>query len=481
MTRRVLVFAVCILGAVATPAGNKLPAGDEVNGKVDALVQSELQKQHIPGVAVGVYRDGKMTRAQGYGLANVEWDAAVTPDTIFQSGSVGKQFTATAVMMLVEEGKVGLDDPIKKYFPDAPDSWNDIKVHNLLSHTSGLGEYETGARTKVGGPFYMRLDYTEDELYRRITEMPMDFKTGEDWAYRNTNYVLLGILIHKVTGKFYGDFLQERIFKPLGMSQTRIISEEDIIPRRAAGYRLVKGGLKNQEWVSPSLNSTADGALYFTVEDLQKWDAALYTEKLLKKASLDRMWTVEKLNNGTPNKANYGFAWEINSVNGHRVIEHGGAWQGFTTYIARYVDDRLTVVALTNLDSGHANPKKITTGVAALYNPALKPVEPKPIEDKEPQVTQMVKELLRGIADGKARPEQFTEEARKRLFPDEMQELGPALKEFGELKTLELMERTEEGERRNYRYRAKFGEMTLMVSVGLTRDDKIARLNFSEE
>jgi CubicO group peptidase (beta-lactamase class C family) len=481
MTSKVVLFAVCVLGVVAVVAGSGPAAADDVNGKVDAVVQSELQKQHIPGAAVGVYRDGKLARAQGYGLANVEWNVAVTADTIFQSGSVGKQFTATAVMMLVEEGRVGLDDSIKKYFPDAPEGWNDIKVHNLLSHTSGLSEYETGARTKAGGPFYMRMDYTEDELYKRITAMPMDFKTGEDWSYRNTNYVLLGILIHKVTGQFYGDFLQERIFKPLGMSRTRIISEDDIIPRRAAGYRLVKGELKNQEWVSPSLNSTADGALYFTVEDLQKWDAALYTEKLLKKASLDRMWTVEKLNNGTPNKANYGFAWEINSVNGHRVIEHGGAWQGFTTYIARYVDDRLTVVALTNLDSGHANPKKITTGVAAIYNPALKPVEPKPIEDKEPQVTQIVKELLRGIADGKAKPEQFTEDAQKRLFPDEMQELGSALREFGELKGLELMERSAEGERRNYRYRAKFAEMTLMISVGLTTDAKIARLNFSEE
>ena len=480
MKKSVMIVA-CVLVAVEALAGNTLATADDVDGKVDAIVQSELLRQHIPGAAVGVYRDGKLTKAQGYGLANVEWDAAVTPDTIFQSGSMGKQFAATGVMMLVEEGKVGLDDPIKKYFPDAPEIWNDIKVHNLLSHTSGLSEYETGARTKVGGPFYMRLDYSEDELYKRIKEMPMDFKTGEDWAYRNTNYVLLGILIHKVTGKFYGDFLQERIFRPLGMSRTRIISEEDIIPRRAAGYRLVRGELKNQEWVSPSLNSTADGALYFTVEDLQKWDAALYTERLLKKASLDRMWTVEKLNNGKPNKANYGFAWEINNVNGHRVIEHGGAWQGFTTYIARYVDDRLTVVALTNLDSGHSNPKKITSGVAAIYNPALKVAEEKPIADKEPQVTQMVRELVRGIADGKARPEQFTEEAQKRLFPDEMQELGPALKEFGELKGLELMERTEEGERRNYRYRAKYPNLTLMISVGLTKDNKIARLNFSEE
>ena len=485
MTRRVGMLAVCVLmcavGFATHSAATHPAVADDVDRKVDAFVQRELQRQRIPGVAVGVYRDGKLTRAQGYGLANVEWDATVTPDTIFQSGSVGKQFTATAMMMLVEEGKVGLDDPLRKYFPDAPETWNDIKVHNLLSHTSGLSEYETGPRTKVGGPFYIRMDFTEDELYKKIAEMPMDFKPGEDWSYRNTNYVLLGILIHKVTGKFYGDFLQERIFRPLGMSRTRIISEADIIPRRAAGYQLVKGELKNQDWVSPSLNSTADGALYFTVEDLQKWDAALYTEKLLKKASLDRMWTVEKLNNGKPNKANYGFAWEINSVNGHRVIEHGGAWQGFTTYIARYVDDRLTVVALTNLDSGHSNPKKITSGVAAIYNPALKPAEQKPIEDKEPQVTQMVKDLWREIVDGRAKPERFTEEAQKQLFPDEMQELGPALKEFGELKSLELMERTEEGERRNYRYRTKFPNLTLMISIGLTKENKVARLNFSEE
>ena len=163
------------------------------------------------------------------------------------------------------------------------------------------------------------------------------------------------------------------------------------------------------------------------------------------------------------------------------MIEHGGAWQGFTTHIARYVDDRLTVVALTNLDSGHSNPKKITSGVAAIYSPALKPVEEKPIADNEPQVTQMVKALLRELADGKAKPEQFTEEVQKRLFPDEIKELGPALKEFGEWKTLELMERMEEGERRNYRYRAKYPNLTLMISIALTKDDKIAKLNFSEE
>lgn len=355
------------------------------DSKVDDAVLAEMKREHIPGLALGVYRDGEIVKAQGYGLANIELNVLVKPETIFQSGSVGKQFTATAVMMLVEEGKVNLDDSITKYFPDAPASWKPIRVKNLLSHTSGLSEYENDARTKPGALFDLRQDHTEAELFKMIATLPIENPPGEKWAYRNTNYVLLGFLIHKVTGEFYGDFLQERIFKPLGMSATRIISEADIIPNRSAGYQLVKGQLKNQDWVSPSYNTTADGALYFNVLDLATWDAALYTERLVKKSSLDQMWTIFKLNDGKPNPGNYGFAWAIDRINGRRVLEHGGAWQGFTTYIARYVDDKLTVVVLTNLDSAHSRPEKIAHIVAGLYDPALAPPAPKPIKAQEPQ------------------------------------------------------------------------------------------------
>jgi CubicO group peptidase (beta-lactamase class C family) len=352
-------------------------AADSIGNKVDAEVRAEMQKQQIPGLALGVYRQGDIVRAQGYGLANIELNVPVKPATIFQSGSVGKQFTATAVMMLVEEGRVKLDDSISGYFEGAPEAWKKIQVKNLLSHTSGLAEYETDELTRPGAPFYLRLDHTEAELLHMIEQLPVEAPPGTKWAYRNTNYVLLGILIHHVTGKFYGDFLEERIFKPLGMTATRIISEADIIPNRAAGYRLVNGHIKNQEWVSPSYNSTADGALYFNVLDLARWDAALYTEKLIKKSSLDQMWTVVRLNNGQPNDGHYGFAWVIRQLNGHRVFEHGGAWQGFTTFIARYVDDKLSIVVLTNLDAEHAHPAKIAHAIAAIYNPALATSEAK--------------------------------------------------------------------------------------------------------
>ena len=188
-------------------------------------------------------------------------------------------------------------------------------------------------------------------------------------------YVMLGILVSKVTGKFYGDFLQERIFKPLGMNTARIISEADIVPNRAAGYRQVKGELKNQEWVSPSMNTTADGSLYLTVLDMAKWDASLYTEKLLKKSSLDQMWTPVKLSTGKVQQ--YGFGWSFGEVRGHKIIEHGGAWQGFTSHIARYVDDKLTVIVLAN--RAGANPTTIAHGIAGLYNPELAALERKEV------------------------------------------------------------------------------------------------------
>jgi CubicO group peptidase (beta-lactamase class C family) len=285
----------------------------------------------------------------------------VAPETIFQSGSVGKQFTATAVMMLVEEGKLSLDDSIARYFPDAPENWQKITVRHLLTHTSGMTDYPRD--------FDYRRDYTEDELFKTIKAIPLAFKPGDKWSYSNLGYVTLGILIHKVSGKFYGDFLQERIFKPAGMTTARIISEEDIIPKRAAGYRLVKGELKNQQWVSPQVNTTADGALYLTVYDMAKWDAALYTEKLLKKSSLDQMWTPVKLNNGKTE--NYGFGWSLDEVRGHRIIQHGGAWQGFKAYIARYVYDKLTVVLFVN--QIQSDPGKIAHGIAAIYNADLEP------------------------------------------------------------------------------------------------------------
>ena len=358
-THRISVLIAFSLLAIRLPLSGQAQTADPV----DQYVQAEMQKRHIPGLALLVSRQGKIVRAQGYGLSNVELQVPVKPETVFQSGSVGKQFAATAVMMLVEEGKIGLDDPLTKYFKAAPATWSRVTIRELLSHTAGFTDYPKD--------FNFQQDHTEDQLLKIIEGIPLAYPPGTSYSYSNLGYATVGILIHRVTGKFYGDFLQERIFQPLGMSTTRIISEADIIPNRAAGYRLVNGEWKNQEWVSPVTNTTADGSLYFSILDMAKWDAALYTDKLLPRSTLDLMWTPVKLRNGKPNSGDYGLGWYMDQVRGHRIVEHGGSWQGFNTYIARYPDDKLTVVVLTNLDG--CKPGTIAHHVAGLYEPALIP------------------------------------------------------------------------------------------------------------
>lgn len=353
-------IAVSLLFALTPVAGGTDRAGDFVN--------DYLQKKQIPGCAVMVRHNGKVVLSAGYGVANLEHGVRVTPETVFQSGSMGKQFTAMAVMMLVEERKVALDDLISKYLA-VPSGWSGINVRHLLTHTSGLGDYPES--------FSLQRDYTEDELLKMIKAQPLGFAPGEKWNYSNLGYVTLGILIHKIAGEFYGDFLKKSVFDPLGMNQTRVISEADIIPNRAAGYRLVDGALKNQKWVAPSVNTTADGSLYFTVEDIAKWDEALEAERFLSHAGYEQIWSPVKLNNG--NTAPYGFGWRIAKTDsGHRMLEHGGAWQGFASYIARYPDDRLTVTVLCN--RAGANAGYIAKRVAGFYVPALAPRVHSPVK-----------------------------------------------------------------------------------------------------
>jgi CubicO group peptidase (beta-lactamase class C family) len=361
--RNFWLAGLLVLGLIAPG----VKAQEELAKKADAAVEAQRAAQKIPGVSVAICRDGKVEKAAGYGWANVEWNAAVTPETIFQTGSVGKQFAATAVMMLVEEGKIELNGKLSNYVAGTPAAWKDVTIRHLLTHTSGIAEYGGEEATMGKGVINFREDYTEDELVQAFAKMPMDFAPGEKWSYSNTGYVLLGMVIRKATGKFYGEVLKEKIFEPLGMSSTRIISEADIVMHRSAGYRLVNGELKNQDWVAPTLNTTADGALYTNVLDLAKWDAALYTTKLLKQSSFDQMWTPVRLNNGKTYP--YGFAWDVGETKGHRFVAHDGAWQGFTMSIARFVDDKLTFIVMTNLDENNSKPDLIVSALAKLYLP----------------------------------------------------------------------------------------------------------------
>ncbi len=444
---RILLLAAAPFGSAAGLfAQSPMPSGGSLDAQqiqaLDAFVTNEMTRQRIPGLAVGVYRRGQILLAKGYGQANVELGVPVKPETIFQSGSVGKQFVSAAIMMLVEEGKISLDESVTKYFPDAPASWKPIRIKNLLSHTSGLAEYETPERTGPKGPFYLRLDFTEDQIVKKIEALPVEWAPGDKWGYRNTNYVLLGVIIHTITGEPYYEFLGERIFKPLGMASTRLISDRDVIPNRSAGYEIDKGELKNQDWVSPTFNSTADGALYFNVLDLARWDGALSGTQLLKQSSLDRIWTVYPLNNGKPNPAGYGFAWFIGAQNGHTRIEHSGAWQGFTCNISRYPDDSLTVVVLTNLDEEHSNPDLIAHVTAGLIDAPLLPAKLTPIADTQPAIAASLTKLLDQVVAGVDIRPRTTAALAAALTPEANKSAQQRLSKLWPGGTLTLVKRT---------------------------------------
>jgi len=368
----------------ATPA-----AAQAALDSVDRYVSAELARQRIPGMSVAVLRGDSVVLARGYGFANLEHRVPATDSTIYQSGSVGKQFTAAAVVTLAREGKLGLDDAIGKYLPKAPSAWRKVTIRHLLTHTSGIPDY-------TGDMVDFRRDYTEDQLAALYQRLPLQFQPGATWSYSNTGYALLGFIVRRVSGKFYGDFLRERVFEPLGMSTAGVISERDIVPNRAAGYQLLEGEIKNQDWVSPSLNTTADGALYLTVRDMARWAVGLNHARVPDSAGLAMSWTPVRLNDG--GRYPYGFGWGVDDQRGHLRIGHGGSWQGFRTSIQRYPEFDLTVIAMANLDA--ALPEAITAAIAGILEPALLPPHLLPPGTEGPP--EPVAELLAAVAAGKA-------------------------------------------------------------------------------
>ena len=328
---------------------------------VARYVTAEMQRQKIPGLSIAIVRGDSILLARGFGFANMEHRVPASDSTIYQSGSLGKQFTATAVGMLAEQGRINLDDRITRWFPEGRGTWDSVSVRHLLTHTSGVPDY-------TDSMIDLRKDYTEEQLVRVAAKQRLDFPAGTSWSYSNTGYLLLGVIVHRVTGRFYGDVLQKMLFAPLGM-RTRVISEADIVPNRAAGYRLVDEQVKNQEWVSPSLNTTADGALYLTVNDLAKWALALKQQRLPATRVLEEAWTPVRLADG--GTFPYGYGWDLSAQRTHRRIGHTGSWQGFKTAIFRYPELDLSVAVLANL--AEATPGPIAEGIAGIIEPSLQP------------------------------------------------------------------------------------------------------------
>jgi CubicO group peptidase (beta-lactamase class C family) len=325
--------------------------------RVDAVIRAEMSKRHIPGASVVVVRRDKVALARGYGLANLELSVPATPDSVFQIASVTKPFVAMAILMLVEEGKVRLDEDIRTHVSGLPDAWSGITVRHLLSHTSGIKDYMDQLRM-----WSLREDIAPPGIVQKVAREPLNFRPGEKVRYSNTNYILLGMVIEQVSGKPWEMFLAERIFEPLGMTNTHRYHPAEIIPNRASPYEWLEGKMRNTGHLNRTLWFNADGGLISTVRDLAKWDAALGTGKLLKKSSLKQMWTPAKLadgkaaiigDNGAGKPNHYGLGWYLSDYRGHRIVLHGGDKPGFSATFIRFVDDELTVVVLCNSQAGN--------------------------------------------------------------------------------------------------------------------------------
>jgi D-alanyl-D-alanine carboxypeptidase len=419
---------------------------------LDAAIERMMLARQVPGLAVVVVKDGKIVRERGYGLANVEHRVPVTPDTVFQSASTGKTFTAALVLLLEKDGKLTLDDPISRYLDNTPTAWKAITIRHLLTHTSGLGD----PYTKID----LRKDYSDDELIALEASLPLLSAPGERFAYSNAGYHLLGFICNRVGGKYFGDQLEERIFAPLGMTTAGVISESDIVPGRAAGYERIDGKLQNQRWVAPSQNRTADGTIQLSARDLARWSMALDGDAVLDAQAKAASWTPARLNDGS--SAPYGLGWYVSSQQGHRVVQHGGAWQGFKAALARYPDDRLTVVVLAN--SAAARQGKIADMIA----------------DRAPADTARARKVIGELAAGQI-PAGLSESERGRFNGRWVTQIATEFRDYGPLRNVDVLARSSEGNGKQARYRFLFENETVLVALEQDRDGLIKQLGVSLE
>ncbi len=339
-------------------------AADETIARVDAYVAAQMERHRVPALSIAVIRDGKIVRTHAYGTIDLELNVPNAPRAAFMIGSLSKQFAAAATMVLVEQKKIALDDPVSKYLVSLPAAWSNVTVRHLLSHTSGIPSY-----TEVPG-FEDRnaQPATHDEVIATVSSLPAAFSPGERFHYNNTGYFLLGMLIEKVAGVSYEAFLNAHVFVPAGMTGTRLNDPSLIVPQRVSGYALANGKLVNPHYESMTWPYSG-GTVLSTVEDLARWDAIMSTDKVLLQSSFQQMWTPMRLNDGTITQ--YGFGWHLEQLRSHPLIWHTGHINGFSSFFGRVPDTHLSVIVLTNQEI--LDPERIGQAVLGIYDSSLTP------------------------------------------------------------------------------------------------------------
>ena len=337
-----LLFAVPVFGQV-------------LSSQFDAMIL-EKYKSNEPGAAALVAKGNDVLYRNAIGMADLENNVTLTPNHVFEIGSITKQFTAVSILMLLEEGKLALTDPVTKFIPSFPMHGHTITIHHLLTHTSGIKSYTSmESWTKL-----WRQDKTPMEMIDLFKGEPMDFAPGEKWMYNNSAYFMLGYVIEKASGMPYPEFLEKKIFTPLGMKSSYYGDMSRLIPNRARGYQHGEV-FKNAEYLSLT-QPYAAGSIMSTVDDLFTWNRAIYAGKLVKKETLQKAFTDTKLNNGK--STHYGYGWGLNEINGSPTLEHSGGIFGYTTDGIYLPKEDVYVILLTNRDD--RDPSEVSLKMAAL-------------------------------------------------------------------------------------------------------------------
>lgn len=323
---------------------------------VDDYVKKRMQEMHIPGLSLAVVKEGKIIKASGYGLANLETNTPAAPETAYKTASLSKPFIAAAILLLMQEGKIGLDDKVSKYLDGSPDTWKEITIRHLLTHTSGI--------VRDPSDYHPYNEQPVTDVVKSVYPVPLSFQPGEKWLYSNVGYYVLAEVITKVSGQAWNEFISERLLAPALMTSTRTTTVKDIVPHRANGYQQRDNRMINAEnWIGvrPS------GAFLSTVLDLAKWDAFLYSDSVLSASSHKLMWTPATLNDKT--SVDYGFGWYVDSFLGRARIHHEGQFPGFRSDYERFEGDKLTVIVLADTDD--ASVESLAIKIAGFYEPAL--------------------------------------------------------------------------------------------------------------
>ncbi|HRJ26078.1 MAG TPA: serine hydrolase domain-containing protein [Fimbriimonadaceae bacterium] len=426
-----LRWLVVVLLAVSTNLGYA--------DSVDDFVRAEIKRQRIPGAAIAVVRDGKITKSRGYGVADLDHNVSVTADTVFALASITKQFTATLVMKLVEEGKIDLDRDLSSYLDDAPATWKGITIRNLLNHTAGLAPLGKDFIGLVRLP-----NISTTQMYTAAKADPLSGKPGEKWSYSDVGYFLLGMVIERVSGQKFSAFLQDRILVPIGMKTARMADLNRPYLNLAKGYTLVQVG---DRWEIYNIRRdgqrelTSHYGLFGTVKDLAQWDAALTQGSILQSSSLEQMLTATRLQDGSI--VPYGFGWSLAERQGHAYHYHSGITG---TFILRVPSLKLCVIVLTNLGrwasgaSRGADTSMIAHGIASLVEPKFRW---RPLVHQDNPLAAKAREVFDALVAGRLPATLFTREARESLAL-EAQEFHSWYADLGAIRHIDLVHQSEE-------------------------------------